>query len=74
MSTKLLSQLKYPDAIDIDIRNLKYALKEFIKQKRRIKYSLYFKYRSNFYFFNYCSVPILKYDLQMANTNSCLLY
>ena len=63
MFTKLLSQLKYPDAIDIDIRNLKYAPKGFIKQEQYIKYSLYFKYKSYFYLFNYCSVPIPKHNL-----------
>ena len=74
MSTKLLSQLKHPNAINIDIGNLKYALKGFIKQEQRIKYSLYFKYGSNFYLFNYCSILMPKYNLQIANTNSCLLY
>jgi hypothetical protein len=33
MSTKLLSQPKYLNAIDINIKNLKYALKGFIKQE-----------------------------------------
>ena len=63
MSIKLLSQPKHFDAIDINIRNLKYALKGFIKQKQRIKYSLYFKYGSNFYFFNYCFIPMPKHNL-----------
>ena len=31
MFTKLLSQLKHPNTIDIDTGNFKYALKEFIK-------------------------------------------
>ena len=33
MSIKLLSQPKYPNAMDIDTKNLKYALKGFNKQE-----------------------------------------
>jgi hypothetical protein len=33
MFIKLLSQPKYPDAIDIDTRNLKYTLKGFFKRE-----------------------------------------
>ena len=33
MSTKLLSQPKHPNTIDIDIKNLKYTLKGFTKQE-----------------------------------------
>jgi hypothetical protein len=33
MSTKLLFQPKYPDAMDINIKNLKYALKGSSKQE-----------------------------------------
>ena len=56
--------------MDINTRNLKYALKKSIKQEQCIKYSLYFKCGSNFYFFNYCSVPMPKYNLQTANTTA----
>ena len=37
MFIKLLSQLKYPDAIDINIKNLKYALKGSAKQKQLLR-------------------------------------
>ena len=63
MSTKLLSQPKYPDAIDINIGTLGYAPLGSSKQERRIKLGLYFKYGSSSYFFNYSSVPMPKYNL-----------
>ena len=58
MSIKLLSQSKHPNAIDINTKNLKYALKGFNKQEQHIKYSLCFKCRSNAHLLSYYSIPL----------------
>jgi len=72
MSTKLLSQPKHPNAIDIDTGTLGYALLGFFKQERCTKLGLYFKCGSSSYFSNYCSVPMPQRELQTANTSSRL--
>ena len=63
MSTKLLSQPKHPNAIDINSRTLEYAPLGSPKRERRFKLGLYFKYGSKGYILKYCSVPIPKHEL-----------
>ena len=72
MSTKLLSQPKHPDAMDINTKTLGYTPLGSSKQEQRTKLGLYFKYRSSSYLFNYYSVPLPQHKLQTANTSSRL--
>jgi len=58
MSTKLLSQPKHLDAIDINTRTLSYAPKGSIKQEQRIKHGLCFKCGSNAYLLSYYSISL----------------
>src|SRR5271170_5692714 len=63
-STKLSSQPKHPDAMDIDTGTLGYALLGSSERERRTKLGLCFKCGSSSYLSNRCSVPMPKYDLR----------
>jgi len=58
MSTKLLSQPKHPNAINIDTGILDYAPLGSSKRERRLKLGLYFKYGRKDYILKYCLVPL----------------
>ena len=63
MFTKLLTQPKHPNAIDINSRTLEYTPLGSPKWEWRLKLGLCFKCGSKGYILKYYSIPIPKYEL-----------